>query len=106
MAAPAVTAFLEGKRRGLIARTRRLTQLTPRQVGLRPQDMPFAPSQHHFDAANRRLRQIASRCDRQVAQMNEAWAAAGHQQKLISMAMVERMVDRARRTFGMFFEIF
>lgn len=106
MAAPHVQAFLEGKRRGLIARTRRLTQLTPRRVGLRPQDMPYAPSQSHFDAANRRLREIARRTQSQVTRMNNGWAAAGHQQKLTSMAMVERAVDRARRSFGMFFEIF
>lgn len=106
MAAPEVPAFLEGKRRGLIARTRRLTQLTPRRVGLRPQDMPYAPSQNHFDAANRRLREIAKRGDRQVARMNNGWDAADHQQKLTSMAMVERVVDRSRRSFGMFFEIF
>jgi hypothetical protein len=106
MAAPVVLQFLEGKRRGLEARAQRLAHLSPRQVGMRPQDMPYAPSPSHFVAANRRLGEIGQRCLAQVQRMNLAWPNSGPSQRLISMAMVEREVDRARRSFGMFFEIF
>lgn len=106
MAAPVVLQFLEGKRRGLVARADRLSQLTPRRVGLRPQDMPYAPSREHFFAANRRLGEISQRSVSQVKRMDAGWSAANPGQRLIAMAMVEREVDRARRSFGMFFEIF
>ena len=106
MAPPVVSQFLESKRRALVARARRLTKLSPRRVGLRPQDIPFAPSTAHFEAANRRLREISLRAQRQIAAMNQNWPAADEQTKLVNMAMVERDIDRLRRSFGMFFEIF
>ena len=68
--------------------------------------MPYAPSREHFFAANRRLGEIGQRSVRQVKRMDAGWSAANPSQRLIAMAMVEREVDRARRSFGMFFEIF
>ena len=51
----ATREFLEAKRIALAARAQRLSRLSARRVGLRPQDIPFAPSAEHFRAANRRL---------------------------------------------------
>jgi hypothetical protein len=100
--------FLEGKFRGLKARAGRLLVLTPERVGLRSRDAAYAPSEAHFAAVNRRLSLIGAAIARQVA-ATEALAAASNRSfraRLTSMAMVEREVDRARRMFGMFFEIF
>ena len=58
MAGAVTTEFLEAKRIAVTARAQRLAQLTPRRVGLRPQDIPFAPSAEHFQAVNQRLAQI------------------------------------------------
>src|SRR6266542_683359 len=93
--------FLEAKRIALAARTVRLTRLDPRRVGLRPQDLPFAPSADHFQAANRRLAAISARVDGRLAYLNRVWPRSGGEQKLIAAAMVEREIDRARRSFGM-----
>ena len=106
MVSPVVIQFLEGKRLGLVARAGKLSALTPRRVGLRPQDMPYAPSPEHFKAANRRLREIRVRSAAQVRRLAAGWTESAAPQKLVAMAMVEREVDRARRAFGMFFEIF
>lgn len=99
-------SFLREKIRTLAARARRLATLSPKQVGLRPQDLPYAPTQAHFRAANRRLAQI----DRQVAARLEFakrhWRQASPDQALVYLALVEREIDRARRAFGMFFEVF
>jgi hypothetical protein len=68
--------------------------------------MGYAPSPAHFEAANRRLRAI----DRTVLARLRALSAvppdAPHEDRLLAMAMVEREVDRSRRAFGLFFEIF
>ncbi len=106
MTASVVRQFLDGKRLGLIARVGRLATLTPNRIGLRPEDARFAPSAEHFAAANRRLQQISQRAGTRVSQLANGWNTAKAPKNLISMAMVEREVDRARRTFGMFFEIF
>ena len=63
MAGAVTTEFLEAKRIAVTARAQRLSRLTPRRVGLRPQDMPFAPSADHFRAANQRLAKISARID-------------------------------------------
>jgi hypothetical protein len=98
--------FLQGKFRALKARAGRLLVLTPERLGLRAQDAPYAPSPEHFAAVNRQLSRIGGEIARQVA-ASEALAERGAaRHRLTSMALVEREVDRARRMFGMFFEIF
>jgi hypothetical protein len=101
-----VRAFLAGKLKTLTARARRLSMLTPEHVGLRARDRAYAPSAAHFQAANRRLqaidRQIASR----IGFAQSHWHQAPPNLALLYMALVEREVDRARRTYGMFFEVF
>lgn len=103
---PAIRDFLEQKLHTLAARTHRLAQLTPEKVGLRPQDQPFAPSVKHFAAANRRLQRIARDTIVRLQFLRRNWRHAGAQQTLLYMALVEREIDRSRRAFGMFFELF
>jgi hypothetical protein len=98
--------FMEAKRIAVTARAQRLSWLTPRRVGLRPQDVPFAPSPEHFHAANRRLSEISARIGRRLKHLNRIWATPPVEPKLIATAMLEQEIDRARRSFGMFFEIF
>ncbi|MFO1183952.1 MAG: hypothetical protein U1E56_04115 [Bauldia sp.] len=43
MNAAVTSQFLETKRAALAARSQRLAELTPRRVGLRPQDIPYSP---------------------------------------------------------------
>jgi hypothetical protein len=106
MARAATTEFLEAKRIALVARAQRLSRLTPRRVGLRPQDMPFAPSADHFRAANQRLAQISGRISHRLRHLDRVWSARAIERKLVASAMLEHEIDRARRSFGMFFEIF
>jgi len=107
MRADAVTRrFLDTKLRALRARSERLAVLTPRRVGLRRQDMPYAPSPAHFAAANHRLRSIAKKISRRRELMLRTWGSRTSDQKLTAMALIDRDVDRLRRTFGMLFEIF
>ena len=40
--------FLDTKLTARKARGRRLIRLTPRRIGLRPEDLPYAPSRAHF----------------------------------------------------------
>ncbi len=98
--------FLRTKLRGLKSRSRRLIALTPETVGLRPQDLAYAPSSKHFAAANHRLSIIGRQISERVRQVGELDHEASIDSRLVAMAMVEREVDRARRTFGMFFEVF
>ncbi|MET0534873.1 MAG: hypothetical protein ABW171_11665 [Steroidobacter sp.] len=98
--------FLRTKLRGLKSRSRRLIALTPETVGLRPQDMVYAPSAKHFAAANHRLGIIARQIRERLKQVSELDGNASLDSRLVSLAMVEREVDRVRRTFGMFFEVF
>lgn len=97
--------FLDTKFRALKARAVRLYSLTPRRVGLRPEDIPYAPSQSHFHAANRRLTKIGQRISREIAAIERTWPPATPERALSQMAMLDRQVDRVRRTFGMFFEV-
>lgn len=97
--------FLDTKLRALKARAVRLNRLTPRRVGLRPEDLPFAPSRSHFHAANRRLAKISARIRQQIEMIERAWPPAHPNTALTQMAMLDRQVDRVRRTFGMFFEV-
>jgi hypothetical protein len=98
--------FLHTKILALAARTRRLARVDYASVGIRPQDLPYAPSPDHFRAANQRLagidREIQHRLDRVVA----TWQTVPLNQVLHDIALVERELDRARRAFGLFFEVF
>jgi hypothetical protein len=105
-AGSAVDDFLATKFIALNARARRLTSLTPRQVGLRPQDVPYAPSAEHFAVANRRLQAIDRAILARISALSQRWPPATPGQGLARMALLEREVDRARRTFGMLFEVF
>jgi len=109
VAVPSSERFLELKRRALVARARRLVRLTPEAVGLRPRDLRYAPSPAHFAAAQARLaaidRAIRQRLDR-LDRTARSPDPPSTEDLLLAMAMVEREVDRARRAFGMFFEIF
>jgi hypothetical protein len=106
MAGAVTREFLEAKRIAVTARAQRLSRLSPRRVGLRPQDIPFAPSSEHFRAANRRLAEISGRIAKRLQHVNRIWSQAGTEPKLVAVAMLEREIDRARRSFGMFFEMF
>ncbi|MDF2765024.1 MAG: hypothetical protein K0S81_2018 [Rhodospirillales bacterium] len=97
--------FLRVKARTLASRARQLITLTPESVGLRPEDMPYAPRPEHFAAANKRLQAISRAVQGRLAELGNA-ADAKPEDQLLSMAMVEREIDRARRAFGMFFEVF
>lgn len=101
-----VRRFLQAKVTGLSARLSRLARIDNAFVGLRPQDMPYAPSQAHFRAANGRLAHTEQRIRRRFAQLREAGVERAPQRVLIDIALVERELDRARRLFGMFYEVF
>ena len=101
-----VRELMATKAVSLAARSRRLVALTPRRVGLRPQDIPLAPSPAHFDAANRRLQSIDRDIQNRMRALKEGWDGQDTERTLVSMAMAEREIDRSRRAFGHFFEIF
>ena len=98
--------FLAAKIRALAGRARRLADLTPAEAGLRAQDRPFAPLEAHFRIVNQRLGQIDQAIARRLAFLHRHWRRVPPPQALIYIALVEREIDRARRAFGMFFEIF
>jgi hypothetical protein len=101
--------FLDVKIRSLVARARRLSRLTPRGVGIRSQDLPYAPSAAHFSAANARLAAIDRDVSRQLSPLLVEVELPGRtspQQLLDHSAAVEREVDRARRAFALFFDLF
>ena len=98
--------FIETKVRALIARARRLSMLTPDMAGLRPKDRAFAPSAAHFAAANRRLKKIDRKIAKRIRFLKAHWRTARPQRTLVYIALLEREVDRARRTFGLMFEVF
>lgn len=102
---PSTRRFLDVKLLALRARSVRLSRLTPRRVGLRPQDLPYAPSSSHFQAASRRLAKISTRIRRKLGAIQRAWPPARTEAALTQMAMLDRQIDRLRRTFGMFFEV-
>jgi hypothetical protein len=102
-----VRRFLAVKARGLRSRARRLAVLTPQAVGYRAEDLPFAPSPAHFRAANRRLAAIHRMVRQRLGELDRVLKpGVAPQDALMALAMVDREVDRARRTFGMFFEVF
>ena len=78
MASVVTTEFLEAKRIAVTARAQRLSRLTPRRVGLRPQDLPFAPSDEHFRVANQRLAHISARIDARGSNTSIASGPVGH----------------------------
>ena len=102
---PSTRRFLDTKLRALKARARRLARLTPRRVGLRVQDLPYAPPRSHFHAANQRLARISRSIEREIQQIDRGWPPASTHAALTQMALLDRRVDRLRRTFGMFFEM-
>jgi hypothetical protein len=104
--ADATAAFLNAKLRTLTARAGRLAELTPDLVGLDADDLGYAPSPAHFAAANRRLAEIERDARLRIADLRRRWHPEQPGEALVGMAMVEREVDRARRAFGLFFEVF
>jgi hypothetical protein len=101
-----LNGFLRRKIITLQARARRLSRLTPEEVGIRPQDRAYAPSPAHFRAANARLGAIDREIAIRLRFLHRHWAEGTAEQALLDMALVEREIDRARRAFGMFFEVF
>ena len=68
--------------------------------------MPYAPRPEHFAAANKRLAgDHRGAVQGRLAELGNT-ADAKPEDQLLAMAMVEREIDRARRAFGMFFEVF
>jgi hypothetical protein len=106
MVSAVTNQFMEAKRIAVTARAQRLSWLTPRRVGLRREDIPFAPSPEHFRAANQRLGEISAQIGKRLNHLNRIWATRPLEPKLMATAMLEQEIDRARRTFGMFFELF
>ena len=98
--------FLEAKIRALAARARRLARIDAEGVGIRPQDRPYAPSPAHLRAANQRLALIDQQINRRLGRLQSTWRTTPLSRVLIDIALVEREIDRARRAFGLFFEIF
>jgi hypothetical protein len=101
-----VRRFLRAKINGLTARLSRLARIDNAFVGLRPQDMPYAPSEAHFRAANARLAAVEQRIRTRFDQLQSERGQKAPQRVLVDMALVERELDRARRLFGMFYEVF
>jgi hypothetical protein len=103
---PVTREFLRAKIRALSARARRLTRLDHASVGIRPQDVPYSPSPAHFEAARARLGKIDAEIQRRLRLLDSDWPQRPVGQVLVSIALVEREVDRARRAFGLFYEVF
>lgn len=101
----ATKRFLRAKVSGLSARLSRLARIDNAFVGLRAQDMPYAPSRRHFELANARLAQAEQRIRARFAGLRERIDREPAQRVLIDIALVERELDRARRLFGMFYEV-
>lgn len=101
-----VRTFLHHKIITLAARAGRLAKITPDTVGLRRQDLSYAPSPDHFKAANQRLLKIDREVIKRLRQVQQHQRTAPLNQVLMDIALVERELDRARRAFGLFFEIF
>jgi hypothetical protein len=98
--------FLSTKIIALAARARRLARMDYASVGIRPQDLPYAPSPRHFRTANQRLTKIDQEIQQRLTHLQATWTGAPIHRVLADIALVEREVDRARRTFGLFFEVF
>lgn len=98
--------FLQIKILTLAARARRLARIDYKSVGIRPGDMAYAPSPKHFQAVNQRLQKIDREVAKRLEHVKSIWSSAPQDRVLTDIALVEREVDRARRTFGLFFDIF
>ncbi|CAM4511788.1 hypothetical protein [Corallococcus exiguus] len=100
--------FLRAKVQSITFRAGRLSRLTPQDVGIRPRDVPYAPSAAHFAAANARLGEIDRDVRRALSRLNgrlhDAPLAPG--EVLERNALLEREIDRARRAYGLFFDVF
>ncbi|MGH6841000.1 MAG: hypothetical protein ACREDV_02760, partial [Methylocella sp.] len=101
-----IDRFLATKAKTLAGRARQLTVLTPQSVGLRREDAPYAPRAEHFETANKRLASIDRAVKLRLAEASNALRGHSRDDKLLALAMVERELDRARRAFGLFFEVF
>ena len=100
-----VRAFLRAKLVSLDARRGQLAKVDHRSVGIRPQDLPYTPSARHFAAVNERLATIDKRIADRTAALCETANDLSPGQVLTGIAMVEREIDRARRTWGLFFDV-
>jgi hypothetical protein len=98
--------FLRAKIRSLAARARRLQRVDYASVGIRPQDMPYVPSPEHFRVANARLNRIDREIVRRLGILDRDRRTGDSRHMLVDVALVEREIDRARRTFGLFWEVF
>jgi len=101
-----VRAFLRAKLLALEGRGRQLAKIDHRSVGIRPQDLPYTPSPRHFAAVNERLTEIDRRIAGRLSALDEWVRDLPPNQVLTAIAMVEREIDRARRTWGLFFDVF
>jgi hypothetical protein len=101
-----VRAFLRAKLLSLEGRGKQLARLDHQSVGIRPQDLPYAPSPRHFTAVNERLAAIDKKIAARLADLQTRITGLRPGQVLTAIAMVEREIDRARRTWGLFFEVF
>ena len=97
--------FLRDKLLSLAARAHRLARIDHASVGIRPQDLPYAPSPAHFRAANQRLHSIDRQIARRLAMLSKTWSTVPTDRVLFDMALVEREIDRARRAWGLFFDV-
>lgn len=97
--------FLDVKAASLLDRSNRLTRLSPARAGLRNADRPFSPAAAYFHAANARLSKIENAIAARVASVRDD-DEGDLRRRLLTLALVEREVDRSRRAFGMFFEVF
>ncbi|NBA94780.1 hypothetical protein [Pseudomonas sp. R5(2019)] len=98
--------FVQHKIHGLSARLSRLARVDNAFVGIRAQDMRYAPSPRHFEVANARLGAVEQRIRRRFSKLQHDWQNNPPQRVLVDAALVERELDRARRLFGMFYEVF
>ena len=104
---PDARRFLDLKTRGVEGRAHLLGRLTPATVGLRPIDRPYAPSAEHFRCREPPAGDDPSRlCTRGCARSPARAGMQASDDRLLALAMVERELDRARRAYGMFFEVF
>ncbi|RKH67785.1 hypothetical protein [Corallococcus aberystwythensis] len=106
--ADALQQFLRAKVQSITFRAGRLSRLTPQDVGIRPRDVPYAPSAAHFAAANARLGEIDRDVRRALSRLNGRLrdAPPTSDEVLERNALLEREIDRARRAYGLFFDVF
>lgn len=101
-----IRGFLRAKLIGLSGRLRRLARIDNAFVGLRPQDRPHAPSPAHFAAANARLGRVEQDIRARFESLRRRFERSPTPTVLVDMALVEREMDRARRLFGLFADVF